>query len=44
MSGVLTSALSQRASGDRPSPIKAALAAAVAGAATAALTYRFVRS
>jgi len=44
MSGVLTGALAKRASGGKPSPVRAALAAAVAGAATAALTYRFVRS
>jgi hypothetical protein len=44
MSGVLKGALAKRASGDNPSPVQAALAAVVAGAAAAALTYRILRS
>jgi len=44
VSGVLKSALAKRISGDKPSPVKAALAAVVAGAAAAALTYRVMRS
>ena len=44
MSGVLRGAAVKRFSGDNPSPIQAALAAAVAGAAAAVLTYRFLRS
>jgi hypothetical protein len=44
MSGVLKGALAKRVSGDNPSPVHAAVAAVVAGAAAAALTYRFMRS
>ena len=44
MSGVLRSAVIKRASGDKPSPIQAALAAAVAGAAAAVLAYKLLRS
>ena len=44
MAGVLRGAVIKRVSGDNPSPIKAALAAAVAGAAAAVLTYRMLRS
>jgi 1,4-dihydroxy-2-naphthoate octaprenyltransferase len=44
MSGALKSALSKRVSGDRPSTAHAAVAAVVAGAAAAALTYRVIRS
>jgi hypothetical protein len=44
MAGVLKSTLSKRASGGKPSPLKAALAAALAGAAAAALTYRVLRT
>jgi hypothetical protein len=44
MSGILRGALIKRASGDKASPIQAALAAAVAGAAAAVLTYRLLRS
>jgi hypothetical protein len=44
MSGALKGALAKRVSGDNPSPLRAALAAAVAGAAAAALTYKFMRS
>jgi hypothetical protein len=44
MSGLLKSAIASRISGDRPSPVRAALAALVAGAAAAVLTYRLMRS
>ena len=44
MSGVLKGALAKRVRGDRPSPVHAALAAIVAGAAVTALTYRVIRS
>jgi hypothetical protein len=44
VSGVLKGALAKRMSGDRPSPVQAALAALVAGAAAAVLTYRVMRS
>jgi hypothetical protein len=44
MSGVLRGALVKRVSGDNPSPIQAGLAAVVAGAAAAVLTYRILRS
>ena len=44
MSGVLKGALAKRMSGDNPSPAHAALAAVVAGAATAVVTYRLMRS
>ena len=44
MSGVLKGALRKRVSGDKPSPVQATLAAIVAGAATAVLTYRVMRS
>ena len=44
MSGVLKGAIAKRVSGDNPSPVHAALAAVVAGAAAAVLTYRFMRS
>ena len=44
MSGVLRGALAKRLSGDNPSPAHAALAAVIAGAATAVLTYRIMRS
>jgi hypothetical protein len=44
MSGILRGALTKRVSGDNPSPIQAALAAAVAGLAAAALTYKLLRS
>jgi hypothetical protein len=40
----LKSAVAKRVSGDRPSPVHAALAAVVAGAMAAAITYRVVRS
>jgi hypothetical protein len=44
VSGVLKSAIGKRLSGDKPSPVHAGLAAAVAGTLAAALTYRLVRS
>ena len=44
MSGVLKGALAKRVSGEKPSPVHAALAAVVAGAAAAVLTYRLMRS
>jgi len=40
----LKSAIQKRVSGDRPSPVHAAAAAVVAGAAAAVLTYRVMRS
>jgi hypothetical protein len=40
----LRSALATRASGDKPSPLHAAAASVVAGAAAAVLTYRLMRS
>ena len=44
MAGVVKDAVTKRLSGDRPSPVKASLAAAVAGAAAAVITYRALRS
>ena len=44
MGGVLKGALSKRVSGETVSPVQAALAAAVAGCAAAALTYRVMRA
>ncbi len=44
MSNVLKGAVANRGGGDRPAPAHAGLAAAVAGAAAAALTYRVLRS
>ena len=44
MSGVLKGAIEKRASGDKPSPVHASLAAVVAGAAAAVLTYRVMRA
>ena len=40
----VTKAASERALGLGPGPIRAALAATITGAATAALTYRVLRS
>jgi len=40
---ILKSAIADRLSGDRPSPVRAALAAVVAGAAAATVTYRALR-
>jgi hypothetical protein len=44
MSGVLKSTIAQRVRGERPSPLRAAIAAVAAGCAAAAITYRVVRS
>jgi hypothetical protein len=44
MSGVFKSAIAKRVQGDRPSVLQAALAATAAGAATAAVAYRLMRS
>jgi hypothetical protein len=44
MSGVLSGAIAKRASGERPSPPQAGLAAVIAGVAVAALAYRLMRS
>lgn len=44
MAGFVKGAFAKRVSGDGPSPVHAALAAAVAGAAAAVLTYRVMRS
>jgi hypothetical protein len=44
MAGVLKATVAKRVAGDKPSPVQAALAAAVAGTATAVLTYRIMRS
>jgi hypothetical protein len=44
VSGLLKSAIAKRTSGERPSPVHAALGATVAGAAVAVVTYRLMRS
>jgi hypothetical protein len=44
MSGLLKGAVAKRLAGDKPSPVQAALGAAVAGAAVAVATYRLMRS
>jgi hypothetical protein len=44
MAGFVKGAFAKRMAGDRPSPVQAALVAVVAGAATAVLTYRVMRS
>ena len=44
MSNVLKGAIEKRVGGDKPSPIHASLAAIVAGAAAAVLTYRVMRA
>jgi hypothetical protein len=44
MAGLVKGALAKRMAGDRPSPVYAALVAVAAGAATAVLTYRVIRS
>jgi hypothetical protein len=41
---MLKNAVASRLAGDRPSPIKAVLVAAVAGVAAAAVTYKVLRS
>jgi hypothetical protein len=44
LSGVLKGAAAKRLGGDKASPFHAAMAAAIAGAAAAAVTYRVLRS
>jgi hypothetical protein len=44
MTGFVKGALAKRMAGDRPSPVYAALVAVAAGAVTAVLTYRVMRS
>jgi hypothetical protein len=44
VSDLLKNAVTSRLAGDRPSPFKAAVVSAVAGAAAAAMTYRVLRS
>jgi hypothetical protein len=39
-----TTALAKRAGGEKPSPLRAAVASLVAAAAAAAITYRVMRS
>ncbi|MGZ6644703.1 MAG: hypothetical protein ACXVFT_23100 [Solirubrobacteraceae bacterium] len=44
MAAVLKDAFTKRMSGDKPSSLQAVLAATVAGAAVAVVTYRLLRS
>jgi hypothetical protein len=44
VSDLLKDTFASRLAGDRPSPVKAAVVSAVAGAAAAAVTYRVLRS
>ena len=44
MSGAMKSAIVKRVGGDKPSPLHAGIAALVAGAAAAVITYRLMRS
>jgi hypothetical protein len=44
VAGFVKGAFAKRLAGDRPSPVAAALAAVVAGAAVGVLTYRVMRS
>ena len=44
MGAMLKNAFAARLAGDRPSPVKAGMASAVAGAAAAVVTYRVLRS
>jgi hypothetical protein len=44
MAGFLKRVATDKASGERPSTVRAIAAAAVAGAAAAAITYKIVRS
>jgi hypothetical protein len=44
MAGFLKRVAADKASGERPSTVRAIAAAAVAGAAAAAITYKIVRS
>jgi hypothetical protein len=43
VSGIVKSAVAEYARGGRPSPIRALVAAAAAGATVASLTYRILR-
>jgi hypothetical protein len=43
MAGFVKGAFAKRVTGDRPSPVHAGLAAVMAGAAVAVLTYRVMR-
>ena len=42
--GILRDAVTDRLKGDRPSPVRAIVAAAVAGGAAAAITYKALRA
>lgn len=42
--GILKQAITDRLKGNRPSPVRAALAAVVAGGAAAAVTYKALRA
>jgi hypothetical protein len=42
--GILRQAVRDRLKGDRPSPVRAVLAATVAGVAAAAVTYKALRA
>jgi hypothetical protein len=42
--GILRRAIGERLKGDRPSPVRAALAATVAGVAAGAVTYKALRA
>jgi hypothetical protein len=44
MSGLVKGAIVKRTSGDKPSPVHAAAAAALAGIAAAAVMYKVMRS
>jgi hypothetical protein len=44
MSGLLKNAFATRVSGGKPSPVRAGVAATVAGAAVAVLTYKLLRA
>jgi hypothetical protein len=44
MSGFVKDTFVKRVSGDRPSPVKASIAAMAAGAAVAVIAYRVLRS
>jgi hypothetical protein len=44
MMGIVKRAIADRLSGNRPSPLRAGLAAVVAGAAVATVTYKALRA
>jgi hypothetical protein len=44
MRGIIGKAVADRAGGNRPSPLRAAAAAVVAGVAAAGVTYKLLRS